>query len=69
MKYQEVAGKMPNATLIYENVTKDELLQITVSKYELETEINSGIFYVGTNEDVEFLSSKKMDSTDRISFN
>jgi hypothetical protein len=32
MKYQDVVERMPNASLIYENVTNEELSLISVSK-------------------------------------
>ena len=35
MKYAEVTERMPNASLIYENITHDELALIDVSKYVL----------------------------------
>lgn len=69
MKYTEVTERMPNASLIYENITHDELALIGVSKYVLETEPNSGIFYVGTNSEILELSNKIMQPNSTMSFN
>jgi hypothetical protein len=69
MKYQDVVERMPNASLIYENVTNEELSLISVSKYQLETEPNSGIFYVGTNSEIPELTNKIMQPNTNMSFN
>jgi hypothetical protein len=69
MKYQDVVERMPNESLIYENVTNEELSLISVSIYQLETEPNSGIFYVGTNSEIPELTNKIMQPNTNMSFN
>lgn len=60
MNYKEASEKIPNVAFLYENVTMDEISQIQGSKYGIEDGVNTGLYIVGTHEEIDFLEDKKM---------
>lgn len=60
MIYKEASERIPNASFLYQNVTLEELNNIPYSKYQLEDGINSGLYVIGTNEEVNFLKDKQI---------